>query len=195
MDRGPAIGTFVALVVAAGGLGCAWMGTDEDPAVDGPGRSGQPAPEESPGNAERPDAAELGQAPDDAGAASGLVVDEIEAGSGSPVVTQDSEVVLLLRGMLADGTVVQGDEGPLGPWPVRGLIEGLARGLDGMTPGARRRITIPPELAYGDETITDPTTGDVRIPAGATLVYEVEVVEVVESDEPAATPTSEAGQR
>jgi peptidylprolyl isomerase len=49
-------------------------------------------------------------------------------------------------------------------------ISGLEEGVAGMRVGGQRRLTIPPELAYGD------TGKPPSIPAGATLVYYVDVV-------------------
>jgi FKBP-type peptidyl-prolyl cis-trans isomerase len=64
---------------------------------------------------------------------------------------------------------------------VADLVQGLTLGLDGMREGGRRRITIPPDLAYGTEAITDRVSGATLIPASATIIYEIQLIEVRET--------------
>ncbi|HVY46668.1 MAG TPA: FKBP-type peptidyl-prolyl cis-trans isomerase [Minicystis sp.] len=52
------------------------------------------------------------------------------------------------------------------------LVKGLDLGLVGMKVHGRRRVTVPPELAYGARGMPP------KIPGGATLVYEIELVDV-----------------
>lgn len=57
---------------------------------------------------------------------------------------------------------------PLGAGQV---IQGWERGVPGMRVGGRRRLVVPPDLAYGDSR-----SG--VIPANATLVFDIELVSV-----------------
>lgn len=56
------------------------------------------------------------------------------------------------------------------------VLPGLERGIVGMKPGGVRRITIPPALGYGDETLRA-ASGYTLVPSGSTLVYTVDLNE------------------
>jgi len=53
------------------------------------------------------------------------------------------------------------------------VIAGWEQGCTGMQVGGRRRLIIPPELAYGESGV-----GDGLIPPGATLLFEIELLAV-----------------
>ncbi len=116
----------------------------------------------------------------DPGRPDGLVVEELAAGDG-PAAAGDDLVRLRLEGRLPGGTIFDPDAGPRGPWPLDALTDGLAAGIRGMRVGGRRRLEIPPALGYGDEPVLD-ASGNPVVPAGATLVYEVELLEIVAAD-------------
>ena len=52
------------------------------------------------------------------------------------------------------------------------VIKGWDQGIVGMKEGGRRRLTIPPDLAYGPQG--QPPT----IPANATLVFDIDLEKV-----------------
>ena len=75
-----------------------------------------------------------------------------------------------------DGSVFDSSLNP-GPGPftftlgVGSVIKGWDLGVKGMKVGGKRKLTIPPELGYGDQ-------GASVIPPGATLIFEVDLLEV-----------------
>ncbi|EHI11541.1 peptidylprolyl isomerase, FKBP-type [Mycolicibacterium thermoresistibile ATCC 19527] len=54
-------------------------------------------------------------------------------------------------------------------FPLRGLIAGWQEGIPGMRVGGRRKLTIPPELAYG------PAGGGHRL-SGKTLIFVIDLL-------------------
>lgn len=103
--------------------------------------------------------------------ATGLRYIQTRAGTG-PVVENCEGVALRYTGMLLDGT--QFDTGTFSFTPGTGqVIPGFEQGVIGARVGETRRLIVPPDLAYGAQ----PPAGS-GIPANATLVFDVEVLEV-----------------
>lgn len=105
---------------------------------------------------------------------SGLRVEELRAGSGE-AAEPGKRVRVHYVGTLEDGTVFDSTRERGTPFEVElgkgHLIKGFEEGVAGMRVGGVRRLTIPPELGYGQRPVA-------KIPAGATLVFEVELLEV-----------------
>ncbi|NSL55456.1 FKBP-type peptidyl-prolyl cis-trans isomerase [Uliginosibacterium sp. IMCC34675] len=107
--------------------------------------------------------------------ASGLIYEDLIAGSGEAAQAGRSVRVhytgWLITGEKFDSSVDRNE--PFGfPLGAGHVIPGWDEGVQGMLPGGKRKLTIPPHLAYGEDG-----AGGV-IPPNATLVFEVELLEV-----------------
>ncbi len=124
----------------------------------------------------------------------GLGVFDRVVGDGPSPDPTDS-VLVHYTGFLTDGCIFDTSRTRTGPSPftIEQLITGFAQGITGMNVGGSRRIKIPPDLAYQDFGIPG------RIPPNATIIFEVELVEIDTGDadgspeDPAEEPTETAG--
>ena len=106
--------------------------------------------------------------------ASGLRYKVVQTGEGkSP--TDDDVVLVSYKGMLKDGTVF--DQNPQAGFPVTGVVPGFSEGLKIMQRGGKYRLWIPSGLGYGPEDQKNPQTGQVAIPGGSELIFDVELLE------------------
>ena len=118
----------------------------------------------------------LAKAAAEAGAtktASGLVMVTIKAGTG-PTPKPSDTVKVHYHGTLTDGTVFDSSvqRGQPATFQLNGIIPCWKEGLQLMKVGGKSRLVCPPELAYGDRGAPP------RIKPGATLVFEVELLEI-----------------
>jgi len=105
-----------------------------------------------------------------------LEIEDIVIGSGE-APKQGQTVVVHYTGWLTNGkkfdsSVDRGEpfEFQIG---VGQVIQGWDQGVLSMKVGGKRKLTIPPELAYGPRDV-----GDGLIPANSTLVFEVELLDL-----------------
>ena len=107
--------------------------------------------------------------------ASGLIITTLTAGTG-PAPQMSDTVKVHYQGTLADGTVfdssLQRGE-PITLPLAGGIIKCWSEGVPLMKVGGKSRLVCPPDLAYGDQGRPP------RIKPGATLVFEIEVLEIV----------------
>ncbi|MDH3686671.1 MAG: FKBP-type peptidyl-prolyl cis-trans isomerase [Myxococcales bacterium] len=117
---------------------------------------------------------------------SGLIFIEETAGTGdSPAATD--QVSVHYHGTLRDGTVFDSsvDRGEPATFPLNRVIPCWTEAVQKMKPGGKARIICPADIAYGDRGSPP------RIPPGATLAFDVELIEIV-TPAPAAAPTPAA---
>jgi FKBP-type peptidyl-prolyl cis-trans isomerase FkpA len=105
----------------------------------------------------------------------GLIIEELVVGAGA-VAAAGQSIKMHYTGWLTDGTKFDStrdcDDPVVFPLGVGHVMRGWDEGLQGMKVGGKRRLTIPPALAFGARG-----AGGV-IPPNATLVFEVELLEV-----------------
>lgn len=107
---------------------------------------------------------------------SGLQFQTLKAGEG--ISPTDNDVTLIgYKGTLRDGRVF--DENPQAPMPVQGVVPGFSEALKKMKRGGKYKIWIPAKLGYGDQDKTDPKTGQVVLPGGSLLIFEVELKDFI----------------
>lgn len=104
-----------------------------------------------------------------------LQIEDVRVGDGAEA-TQGKTVTVHYVGTLTDGSKFdssrdrgQGFSFRLGAGQV---IKGWDQGVAGMKIGGVRKLTIPPELGYGDRGFPP------VIPPGSTLLFEVELLSV-----------------
>jgi len=104
---------------------------------------------------------------------SGLQIKILKRGNGN-LPSPSSDVVVHYTGKLINGTIFDSsvDRGTPATFPVTGVIDGWIEALKLMKEGSKWSLAIPAKLAYGKEG-----AGTFVYP-GATLVFEVEMLEV-----------------
>jgi FKBP-type peptidyl-prolyl cis-trans isomerase FkpA len=106
--------------------------------------------------------------------ASGLYWQDLEVGAGDEAVV-GATVRVQYEGWLTNGTLFDTSRDTGTPFSFQlgagFVIPGWDEGVVGMHVGGIRKLVIPPQLAYGQ-------SGTGPIPGNATLVFDVELVEI-----------------
>ena len=107
-------------------------------------------------------------------ASAGLVIKDLTVGTGTEAVP-GSTVTVNYTGWLTDGTKFDSSLDRHEPFSFKlgdgRVIPGWEKGVLGMKVGGKRKLTIPPEPGYG-------AAGAGPIPPNATLIFEVELLDV-----------------
>ena len=110
---------------------------------------------------------------------SGVVVKTLRAGTGDSPAEADS-VKVNYEGRLTDGTVFDSSYKRNQPaeFSLRGVVKCWTEGLQKMKIGGKAQLTCPSEVAYGDSGRPP------QIPGGATLIFDIELLEVKKAEPP-----------
>jgi FKBP-type peptidyl-prolyl cis-trans isomerase FkpA len=105
----------------------------------------------------------------------GLVIEDTVVGEGAAACS-GRNVVVHYAGWLADGTQFDSSREKQDPFEFtlgkKEVMDGWEEGLRGMKVGGKRKLTVPPALAYGKDGAGD------TIPPNETLTFEVELLAV-----------------
>ncbi|HEV3032314.1 MAG TPA: FKBP-type peptidyl-prolyl cis-trans isomerase [Polyangia bacterium] len=116
--------------------------------------------------------------------ASGMVIMTTRPGTGAQPEAAD-RVKVHYEGRLSDGSVFDSSikRGEPAVFPLGGVIKCWTEGVGHMKVGEKARLTCPSDLAYGDQG-RPPV-----IPGGATLIFDVELLDVMKAEPTAAAMT------
>jgi FKBP-type peptidyl-prolyl cis-trans isomerase FkpA len=122
--------------------------------------------------------------------ASGLIYQEIKAGAGAQPKASDT-VKVHYTGTFIDGKVFDSSvrRGQPAEFPLGNVIPCWTEGVAMMKTGAKAKLVCPSDIAYGDRG-RPPV-----VPGGATLVFEVELLEVKALAPAAAPKSTPAGEK
>lgn len=101
-----------------------------------------------------------------------LQIIDLKEGTGEPVKAGDTVTVHYTGALASDGTIFESslDIGQPITFGLDQVIPGWSQGLVGMKAGGERRLIIPANLAYGDQS------PDSSIPPNSALVFDIQLL-------------------
>jgi FKBP-type peptidyl-prolyl cis-trans isomerase FkpA len=104
---------------------------------------------------------------------SGLIITEIKKGTGASP-SASNKVKVHYHGTLRDGTIFDSsvDRGKPAEFPLNRVIPCWTEGVAMIQEGGKSRLVCPADIAYGNKR-------QGRIPPGSVLIFEVELIEIV----------------
>jgi FKBP-type peptidyl-prolyl cis-trans isomerase len=117
--------------------------------------------------------------------ASGLQYKVMKEGTGAQPKGTDT-VTVNYRGTLISGNEFDSSykRGQPATFPLNGVIKGWTEGLQLMKTGSKYQLFVPPDLAYGERTV------GADIPPNATLIFEVELLDIKPAAEAGTSPAT-----
>ncbi|MFT3780926.1 MAG: FKBP-type peptidyl-prolyl cis-trans isomerase [Nibricoccus sp.] len=113
---------------------------------------------------------------------SGLAYEITKPGSGAYPKPTD-RVKVFYTGTFVNGKTFDSNVGgePI-EFPLNGVIPGWSEGIQKINKGGKIKLYVPAKLGYGEE-------GNQSIPPNAALIFDVELLDVIDGSAPAATST------
>ncbi len=168
---------IVGIIIAAGALGIYFILNQQAPKVDIKGNTEQQPMKfiQEENQNQQQNSTNHPQSVSSTSAVTQLTIEDQKSGEGPEVKSGDTIVIhytgTLENGQKFDSSLDRGQpfETQIG---VGQVIKGWDQGVIGMKVGGRRKLIIPSDLAYGQQGIPG------AIPANATLIFEVELLEI-----------------
>ncbi len=102
---------------------------------------------------------------------------DLAVGTGAEVASFQTVTISYVGRVGPSGCTFESDTVPVTLGAREVPYGAIIRGLDGVRIGGKREVTVPPTFGLGDRSTT---VGDCTIPAGSTLIYDVEVLDFFE---------------
>lgn len=127
---------------------------------------------------------------------SGLKIQVVRPGEGETVAEKGKRVTVHYNGWVQGGSLFDSSRDRKAAFQFTlgqgDVIKGWDEGVAGMKLHEVRRLTIPPDLAYGNKDRRSSGKGYSSIPAGSTLVFDIEFLGVEKPRGPAKAESEQA---